>query len=84
MYAYVRNSPLKNTDPDGRDCQNGFGACLNYIWGGVKSVINTVPNAATAVNRVIDPAIAWTAGNLGKPGKPGNGNLGQYPQIRVY
>jgi hypothetical protein len=65
MYAYVRNNPLKNTDPDGHDCQNGFGACLNYIWGGVKAVVNVVPNTATAINRVIDPAIAWTGFQFG-------------------
>ena len=32
MYAYVRNNPLKNTDPNGRDCQNGVVACGNEAW----------------------------------------------------
>ena len=65
MYAYVRNNPLRYTDPDGRDCQNGVSACIDYFIGGAKALINTVPNAATAINRVIDPAISWTGFQFG-------------------
>jgi RHS repeat-associated protein len=54
MYAYVRNNPLKNTDPNGRDCQNGFGACLSYIIGGLNGMINVPSNLATSLNHGIN------------------------------
>ena len=60
MYAYVRNNPLKNTDPDGRDCQNGIAACGNYILGGAGAVFNAftagIINAPThIVNAAVSP-----------------------------
>jgi RHS repeat-associated protein len=64
MYAYVRNNPLKNTDPDGRDCQNGVVACGNYILGGAGAVFNAftagVVNApAHILNAVISPFTSY-------------------------
>src|SRR5258708_29376438 len=37
MYSYVRNNPLRYTDPDGRDCSQGFGSCVDYLIGGAKA-----------------------------------------------
>jgi RHS repeat-associated protein len=54
MFTYVRNNPLKNTDPNGRDCQDGLSSCANYILGGLMSVANVVPNTATLVNHGIN------------------------------
>ena len=54
MYAYVRNNPLKNTDPTGRDCQNGFSACLSYMWGGAKQVLNLPSDTTNLVNHGIN------------------------------
>ena len=45
MYAYVRNNPLKNTAPNGRDCTQGLSACWNYVLGGLKGVANTAIGA---------------------------------------
>ena len=61
MYAYVRNNPLKNTDPDGRDCFQGFSSCANYLFGGAKAVANLVPAAATLVNRVVTGGLVGDA-----------------------
>lgn len=62
MYAYVRSNPLKNTDPDGRDCQNGFAACGNYVWGGVGAVVNAFGSGIiNAPNRILDAAISAVA-----------------------
>jgi RHS repeat-associated protein len=58
MYAYVRNNPLKNTDPDGRDCTNGVGACLSYLWGGVKAVLNAPYDLVNAPNRLTNALIS--------------------------
>jgi len=76
MYAYVRNNPLKNTDPDGRDCTNGVSACLSYIWGGVKAVGNfpyVVMNAPTnAVNLIISPFTNYQIAPIPLPLQPAN------------
>jgi hypothetical protein len=62
MYAYVRNNPLNNTDPNGRDCQNGFVACGNYILGGVGAVVNAFSSGIiNAPNRILDAAISAVA-----------------------
>ena len=58
MYAYVRNNPLKNTDPNGRDCQNGVVACGNYILGGVGAVVNAFSSGIINLpNRVADSVV---------------------------
>ena len=54
MYGYVRNNPLKNTDPNGRDCFQGASSCANYVLGGLMSVVNVVPNTATLLNHGIN------------------------------
>jgi RHS repeat-associated protein len=54
MYAYVRNNPLKNTDPNGRDCFQGLSSCGDYLIGGLKAAVNVVPNTATLLNRGIN------------------------------
>ena len=54
MYGYVRNNPLKNTDPNGRDCLQGLSSCGSYILGGMKAVGNLVPDTATLLNRGIN------------------------------
>jgi len=33
LYVYVRNNHIKNTDPNGTDCRNGFMACLSPFYG---------------------------------------------------
>lgn len=67
LYVYVRNNPLRYTDPTGGACFDGRGAasCGNYILGGLKEVANIPSNLATSINRVIDPAIAWTGVQFG-------------------
>src|SRR5712692_6244899 len=54
MYAYVRNNPLKNTDPNGRDCFQGLSNCGNYFLGALKTIANLPSDAATLVNRTIN------------------------------
>jgi len=64
MYAYVRNNPLKNADPDGRDCFTSVSSCANYILGGAIAVGNAatsgLPNSpATLTNLVISPFTSY-------------------------
>jgi RHS repeat-associated protein len=55
LYGYVRNNPLKNTDPNGTDCQNGVSACANYILGGVGAIANAFTSGAVNLpNRTLD------------------------------
>ncbi len=72
MYPYVRNNPLQNTDPDGRDCQNGIAACGNYILGGLGAVGNAftsglinAPNHIT--NALISPFTNYRFGDIVQP-----------------
>ncbi len=60
MYAYVRNNPLKNTDPDGRDCTDGVSACLNYIAGGLKALGNVPTDVFNAPTTVVNAALSLT------------------------
>ncbi len=65
MYAYVRNNPLKNTDPNGRDCQNGVVACGNYILGGVGAVVNAFSSGIINFpNRTLDAVLSLTPTNF--------------------
>jgi RHS repeat-associated protein len=59
MYAYVRNNPLKNTDPNGRDCFQGVTSCLNWLGGVVGAVGNAVSSdIINTPNRLINAAIS--------------------------
>jgi len=58
MYAYVRNNPLTNTDPDGRDCLQGWSSCFNYILGGLKAVGNLPSDIVNAPNRLSNVIIS--------------------------
>jgi RHS repeat-associated protein len=59
IYAYVRNNPIKNTDPSGRDCTEGIKECGEFLLGGAEAVANVVPaifNIPTSfANLVISP-----------------------------
>jgi len=58
-YEYVRNNPLKNTDPNGKDCTDGLLACGNFILGGVGAAVNAISsNVINAPNRLIDTVIS--------------------------
>jgi RHS repeat-associated protein len=58
LYGYVRNNPLKNTDPDGRDCTNGVSSCLNYIVGGLMAIGNIPSEALNAPNHIANALIS--------------------------
>lgn len=59
MYAYVRNNPLKNIDPNGKDCFSGIAACGNYILGAIGAGGNALSSDLfNAPNRIIDAAIS--------------------------
>jgi len=58
LHGYVRNNPLKNTDPSGTDCSEGFSSCGNYILGGLKAVANLPGDVINAPNRLANAVIA--------------------------
>jgi RHS repeat-associated protein len=58
MYSYVRNNPLRYTDPDGRDCTNGVSSCLNYIAGGLMAIGNIPSEALNAPNHIANALIS--------------------------
>ena len=59
LYAYVRNNPLKNTDPNGRDCFQGVVSCANYVLGGVGAVTNAFSSGIINLpNRLADGLVA--------------------------
>lgn len=57
MYAYVRNNPLKNTDPDGRDCFQGLSNCGNYFLGALKAPGNLPADVINAPNRLTNAVL---------------------------
>ncbi len=54
LYSYVRNNPLRYTDPTGGACLDGRGAasCGNYILGGLKAVGNIPSDVINTPNRL--------------------------------
>jgi len=54
LYAYVRNNPMKNTDPNGRDCSEGVSSCANYILGGLMAVGNVPTDLINAPDRALN------------------------------
>jgi RHS repeat-associated protein len=58
LYAYVRSNPLKNTDPNGRDCTDGVSSCLNYIAGGLMAIGNIPSEALNAPNHIANALIS--------------------------
>ena len=55
-YAYVRNNPLKYTDPDGR-CIYPGSDCAQFALGVLKAIGNIVPDSASLVNGVTNVII---------------------------
>ena len=58
LYAYVRNNPLRNTDPRGKDCFQGASSCANYILGGIKAIANIPVALNNDFNHVINATIS--------------------------
>ena len=76
MYAYVRNNPLKNTDPNGRDCFQGVTSCLNWLGETGKPGKPGRPDGETGETetsrnqRNQDVLMCPRSILLGKPGRP--------------
>ena len=68
MYSYVRNNPLKNTDPNGKDCQNGVAACANYFAGAFGAVVNAFSSGLiNAPNHIANAVISLTGSDFRFP-----------------
>ena len=81
LYSYVRNNPLRYTDPTGHECGGSSvgqvvqSCVVQPVIGVAKEAANqTVVPAANLVNGVIDPAIAFTGFQFGQmePFTPAN------------
>jgi len=77
MYAYVRNNPLTNTDPDGRNCFQGFSSCLSFIGGAIKGAVNAATSGianlpTTTVNLLIRPFTSYQFQTVFQPPLPAN------------
>ncbi|MBL8239731.1 MAG: RHS repeat-associated core domain-containing protein [Bryobacterales bacterium] len=53
LYSYVRNNPLRYTDPTGH-CLYSGADCFQYLFGAAKAVANIPSNTATLINRGIN------------------------------
>ncbi|MGO4881090.1 MAG: RHS repeat-associated core domain-containing protein, partial [Bryobacteraceae bacterium] len=68
LYGYVRNNPLKNTDPNGKDCQNGVAACANYFAGAFGAVVNAFSSGLiNAPNHIANAVISLTGSDFRFP-----------------
>jgi RHS repeat-associated protein len=56
-YAYVRNNPLRFTNPDGRCIYPGAN-CWQFLVGMAKAAANTVPDIIDVTNRATELVIA--------------------------
>ena len=60
LYSYVRNNPLRYTDPTGRCLRPGetVSSCLDYLIGGAKAIGNIPSDVANLPNRASNVLIA--------------------------
>jgi RHS repeat-associated protein len=58
MYSYVRNNPVTNTDPDGRDCTNGLKECAEFLVGVGQTVVNIIPDTINYPNHLANALIS--------------------------
>ena len=74
MYGYVRNNPLKNTDPDGRLCIFGIGSCTPSVTSTISypeepittplflAVAKGMNDAAPVVNATAEATMMFVSG----------------------
>ncbi len=58
LYSYVRNNPLRFTDPSGRDCREGLSACGDFFIGGAKAIGNIPSDLLNAPAAVFNLALS--------------------------
>jgi RHS repeat-associated protein len=58
LFAYVRNNPLKNTDPNGKGCQHGLTNCVDYFIGGLKAIGNIPSGIINTPNHITNALLS--------------------------